>query len=458
MSLIEESKQELKKINIEELQNAGIERDIKQIPTHAHRVVTYPPLAAMADLDPQKIYHNEANSSTKEINLYLHLPFCTGKCLYCTYVTMANQNKEFIDFYLDNVEKEMDLLLKYPNLNKTTLTSIYVGGGTPTYLSPKQLERVFKLLNSRFKIKENAEITVEASPETLLTQDGKEKLKTLLDNGVNRLSIGFQSFDDDILRLIGRRHNSNQAIEAYNLARKIGFANINIDLISGLPKQTLEIFQKDLEKIKELSPNSITRYPLTITEGSALWLMHEKNKLSLPTREELIIIDIMTSKFLQKAGYLQKHIWWYIKKPKYILKAHSQRFGKLGEILALGVSGYSFIDNYNYFNYRTINEYLNLIEKNIIPVWKGEKLLTDELIRRLIVLGLRTGINKEFFKSRFGKEPKEFYSKTWEKLKTLNLVEEDEKFIKLSFKGSLFADEITKQFFSIKVKKALENK
>lgn len=223
MNFIKRSKKIFNQLDIAELQKAGIEREDIKVSSHSHHIVTYPPLDALPEIDPSEIYSNKNPKFSREIALYLHLPFCTGKCLYCAYITLANQQKEFINRYIDAVEKEIILLLQFPNFQNITINSIYIGGGTPTYLSAQQLDRILKLLNSKFKIKEGAEITIEAGPETMIGKEAEKKLKILLHNGVNRMSIGFQTFNDDILKLLKRRHNSKQATDSYNLTKKSWF-------------------------------------------------------------------------------------------------------------------------------------------------------------------------------------------------------------------------------------------
>jgi len=447
-NLINKSKEIFDQLNISELQKAGIEREDIKTSSHSHHIVTYPPLDALPEIDSSKIYSSDNQKISREIALYLHLPFCTGKCLYCAYTTLPNQPKEFIDGYLDTVEKEINLLLKFPNLQNVIVNSIYIGGGTPTYLSAAQLDRIFKLLKIKFNVKENTEITVEAGPETLIDNGGKEKLEILLRNGVNRLSIGFQTFNDDILKLLRRRHNSRQAIDSYNLAKEVGFKNINIDLIPGLPDQTLEIWQNDLEQVGKLESASVTCYPLSIKSIAGIWSMFRDEKRRFPSRENVIIMHIMANEFFNGLDYTQRPVWWFTKTPEYVYRQQIHKWGELGEQLALGVSGYSFINDFQYFNYRVVSQYLEVIKNGKLPIWKGSKLSKDGLMRRMILFGLKTGLSKKLFELKFDKNPKDVFKDIWKKLENLGLIEEDEEIIQLSYKGNLFADEVSKEFYS----------
>jgi len=453
MNLISKSKEIYGQLNIKELQKAGIEREDIKVSSHSHHIVTYPPLSTLPEINPSKIYSKNSPKFSREIALYLHLPFCTGKCLYCAYVTLPNQTKEFIDEYLNAVEKEIDLLIQFPNLQDITLNSIYIGGGTPTYLSVNQLERVLNLLRTKFNIKKDAEITIEVGPETLIGKEGETKLKILLQNGANRLSIGFQTFNDDILKLLRRRHNSKQAIDVYKLAKKVGFKNINIDLIPGLPDQNLEIWRNDLEQIGKLNPDSITCYPLSIKQNAIIWQMYQKERQRFPSRENVILMQIMAHEFFSMLGYNETPAGWFVKKTE--KKFPTYKFTKSEDQLALGVSAYSFINNFQYFNFRTVPQYLKALKNNNLPIWKGIKLSKEDLMRRMILFGLKTGLSKKLFQSKFGKMPKDIFVDIWKKLENLGLIEENKDTIQLTYKGKLFADEVSKEFYSKDVKKVI---
>jgi len=312
---------------------------------------------------------------------------------------------------------------------------------------------VIKLLKTKFKVKKDTEIAVEAGPETLVGKVGEEKLKTLLQNGTNRLSIGFQTFNDDILKLLRRRHNSKQATDVYKLARKVGFQNINIDLIPGLPDQTLEIWQNDLEQIGKLNPDSITCYPLSIKKNAIIWQMYQKEKQRFPSRENVILMQIRAHKFFSKLGYIETPAGWFVKRPE--KKFPTYKFTKSEDQLALGVSAYSFINNFQYFNYRTVPQYLEALKNSNLPIWKGIRLSEEDLMRRMILFGLKTGLSKKLFQSKFGKMPKDVFIDIWKKLENLGLVEEDKDTIQLTYKGKLFADEVSKEFYSEDVKKVI---
>jgi oxygen-independent coproporphyrinogen-3 oxidase len=458
MNLIGKSKEIFSQLNIKELQEAGIEREDIKKSSHSHIIVTYPPYSALPPIDAKKIYFsNSKESSKREMAFYWHLPFCTGKCLYCPYRTFAKQPTIVVDKYIDAIEKEIFLLLKSPILQNVELNSIYLGGGTPTYLSAQQLNRVFAIIRNNFNVKKNAEITVEAEPDTILAIDGKEKLKTLHDNGVTRLSIGFQTFNDKTLKFIGRRHTSKQAIAAYRLAKKCGFKNINIDLITGLPDQTFEIWEDDLKQVMKLKPVSVTCYSFALKTTAGIWPFYQREPERFPNKESVIIMHIMTAEFFKKYKYIQRPLRWFVKAPKYMYHQQLFKWEQIGEQLAVGLSSYSFVNDYQYFNNCVLTDYLDKIKNGDLPIERGSKLTNEDLMRRLIIFGLKSRLDKKVFYSKFGKMPKDVFKETWKKLENLGLIEENKETIQLTYKGKLFADEVSKEFYSEKVKEIIKD-
>jgi oxygen-independent coproporphyrinogen-3 oxidase len=451
MNYSSEARKIYSQLKLKELFKEGIEKEELKTTSHSHIIVTYPPLKALEKIEESEIFVNE-NLKLREIALYIHIPFCTGKCLYCPYATLVHPKEEIVEGYIDCLEKEIKLLLQKKELKNIILNSIYLGGGTPTYLTNKQLEKVFKIIRENFKIKKDTEITVEAEPDTLIANDGEEKLNLLLNKGVNRLSIGFQTFDNKILKIIGRRHTNTEAIEAYNLAKKNGFKNINIDLISGLPKQTLEIWENDLKQALKLKPNSITCYPFYLKENTGLWLLSKKDSNLIPKKEEAILMNILTQKFFKENQFTERPIRWFTKSSKYMYKQQLFKWEEIGEQLAIGSSAYSFINNVQYFNVNNIQEYITRIQNNHLPIDKGIKLNKEDLMRRMIIFGLKSQLDKTIFNNKFGVFPKEAFREIWAKLERLNLIKDEGSIIILSDLGRIFADEVAKEFFNEKIK------
>ena len=273
----------------------------------------------------------------KEMSLYIHIPFCKQKCLYCDFPSYAGK-ENLIDDYINALNKEI--------LNKCRdfkIISIFIGGGTPSYLDEKNLESLFKTINL-LNLQDIMEFTVECNPGTL----NEEKLKIMKKYNVNRISMGLQSTNDSLLKEIGRIHTFEEFKKNYFQARKAGFENINMDLMFGLPDQSLEDWEKTLEDAVSLNPDHISAYSLIIEEGTCFYKLYNNNKLNLPSEDDERNMYLITKKILNRHGYHQYEISNYSKDKKECF--HNKVYWKCNEYLGLGVSASSFIDEKRFKN------------------------------------------------------------------------------------------------------------
>jgi len=211
----------------------------------------------------------------KKVALYIHIPFCKQKCLYCDFPSYSHK-EEFMDKYIEALNKEI-----LEKTKKYKIESLFIGGGTPSYLNNKNLKSLLNTIN-KLDFIENAEKTIECNPGTI----NKEKLEIILNGGINRISFGLQSANNEILKKIGRIHTYEEFKENYILARKIGFKNINIDMMFGLPNQNLNIWLESLKEVVELNPDHISSYSLIIEEKTPFYSLYNKDLLDLPSEEE----------------------------------------------------------------------------------------------------------------------------------------------------------------------------
>ena len=212
----------------------------------------------------------------KKLGIYIHIPFCKRKCHYCDFISFSGK-QELIEEYIDLLEKEISNC-KVDKENYLVET-IYLGGGTPSFIDSSYIIQIVEALKQKFIISENVEITIEVNPGTVDIQ----KLQDYYKSGINRLSFGLQSTKSDILKLVGRIHSYSSFLDTYNLAREIGFKNINVDLMIGLPVQTIEDVQKDLERIIKLNPEHISVYSLIVEEGTIIEQKINNKELYLPS-------------------------------------------------------------------------------------------------------------------------------------------------------------------------------
>lgn len=360
----------------------------------------------------------------KELSLYIHIPFCKQKCLYCDFPSYSGK-EALMNEYIEALNKE--ILYKAKNY---TINSIFIGGGTPSYLTNDNLQKLLDTIN-KLNLKDNLEFTVECNPGTLT----EESLKIMKNNKVNRLSIGVQSAKNKLLKNIGRIHTYEEFKNNYFLARKIGFNNINVDLMFGLPNQTLKDWEESLEEIVSLNPEHISAYSLIIEEGTCFYNLYEQNKLELPSEDEEREMYLLTKEILNKYDYHQYEISNFSKEGKECF--HNKVYWKCNEYLGLGVSASSFIDQKRIKNIDDIKTYIEKINKNEKVEDSIHVNTKNDNIEEFVFMGLRmiNGIDLSEFKSRFNQDIYDIYGDVIEKNIKKELLINDLGRLYLSCKG-----------------------
>lgn len=404
----------------------------------------------------------------KEIGLYIHIPFCKHKCYYCDFVSYANK-KKFFKKYVECVKKEIG---KYARENrimsehglepKYVIKTIYIGGGTPSLIDEEYIEDILKSIRENFEITSNLEENYEAQDEkiknynlqietTIEVNPGtvtKEKLQKYLECGINRLSIGLQAVQDNLLKEIGRIHTFEDFQNVYKCAREVGFENINVDLMIGLPNQTLDDVKESTKKVMALKPEHISVYSLILEENTKLEDMVIKGKLELPDDEIERKMYWYVKKALEKHKYIHYEISNFAR-PGFESKHNSDCWNQ-NEYIGIGAAASSFMNNARYENTSDLEEYISNIEndkpsKNI----QLQELLDDESkIDEYMMLSLRkiSGVNISEFKRKFNQNPIIRYNKILEKLIKEELIEIDGNNIRLSSKGIDLANLVWEEF------------
>ncbi|MFH0702791.1 MAG: radical SAM family heme chaperone HemW [bacterium] len=319
-------------------------------------------------------------------SLYIHVPFCKDKCYYCDFLSFTDKN-DYIEAYIASLVKEIyQNSLNYKDIE---LKSIYIGGGTPSLLEIKNFEQIFSEIYSFFKILNNVEITVEVNPGTI----DKEYLKNLRLLGINRLSIGIQSFDESLLRLLNRKHNKKQAIQAVISAKEADFENISVDLIYGLPNQNIKIWEETLNLAANLEIKHISAYGLKIEENTEFGRNMPEN---IPDDELTVQMYLKAIDILANYGFNHYEISNF-SKSGYESK-HNLSYWNNEEYLGLGLSAHGYVNGIRYSNSRNLKEYINnSLKKNFLHT-----VTSQEAVEEAIFLGLRLiqGINIEKFNKR----------------------------------------------------------
>ena len=313
-------------------------------------------------------------------SVYIHIPFCKQKCKYCSFVSYSCLNK--IQEYLLKLLEEIDSCYKGEKIN-----TLYFGGGTPSLLTANQIKQII----NKFNINNDCEITIELNPDDI----NFIYLQELYTIGINRLSIGSQTFDNNILKTIGRRHNSEQILTAVKVAQKVGFKNISVDLIYGLPTQTLDILQKDLDCITSLGVQHISTYGLKIEEDS-FWGKHYPQ--NLPDDDSQADMYLLINNYLERRGYNRYEISNFAQKG--FSSRHNLNYWNNEEYYGFGVSAHGYVNNIRYSNFSTLDKYLY----SPIKRENEHKQTTEEKLEEEIFLGFRkeAGINLKRIEQKFG--------------------------------------------------------
>ena len=340
----------------------------------------------------------------KEVSLYIHIPFCKQRCFYCDFPTFSGKD-HLREEYVDALIKEIrDKCTKY------LIKTIFIGGGTPSYLGENELEKLLKTV-SELNLSKNIEYSMECNPGTV----NEEKLKIMKKYGVNRISSGLQSCNDELLKNIGRIHTFKEFLENYKLARKIGFDNINIDLMYGLPNLTIEVWKDTLEEICKLKPEHISAYSLIIEEGTVFYNLYEKDKLKLPSEDDERIMDKITKDILINNRYHQYEISNFSLKNREC--EHNKVYWSLDEYIGVGSASSSYINGYRLTNESNIGEYIRRVKLNEDTVVDKYKNLREDEIEEFIFMGLRmlSGIDLLKFNRKFGLDIYSIYKNVIEK-------------------------------------------
>lgn len=371
----------------------------------------------------------------KEMSLYIHIPFCKQKCLYCDFPSYAGK-ESLINEYIRALNEE--ILRK---CSKYKIASIFVGGGTPSYLNEINLESLLKTINL-LDFKDNFEFTIECNPGTL----NEEKLVLMKNYNVNRISMGLQTTNDNLLKEIGRIHSFEEFKKNYNQARKAGFENINVDLMFGLPNQHMKDWKESLKDVMSLEPDHISAYSLIIEEGTCFYNLYNNDKLNIPNEEEERSMYLFTKGFLEDYGYNQYEISNYAKVNKECF--HNKVYWKCNEYLGLGVSASSFVDEKRFKNIDDIKIYIEKINNNEDVTEEIHVNNINDDMEEFMFMGLRMieGINLKTFKKRFGKDVFDIYDEVIKNNIKKGLLVVDSEKLYLSEKGIELSNYVMSDF------------
>jgi oxygen-independent coproporphyrinogen III oxidase len=372
---------------------------------------------------------NGIEGTTGLHHLYVHIPFCPKVCPYCSFYKEASDRNK-TQAFLDSVLLDLDLRLR--EVESCRIETIFFGGGTPSALSVKQLEFLFSGLHRRLDLSGVREWTLEMNPATV----SLEKAQMLHDFGVNRISMGVQSWDPEMLNRLGRVHSAPQAERSYHLLREAGFTNVNLDLIFGIPGQSIETWEQSLSKTIGLAPEHISAYCLTFEEDTEFFLRHQRGELPQDTEQDAKFYEL-TMSLLETSGYRQYEISNYAKTGYECLHNLAYWLGR--DYLGLGPSAFSTIRERRWQNTPDTSRYIEQLQEGVEPINFKEEITGQIRNAEAIAFGLRTsvGVPESAMKGWIGE---------LEALRGEGYLELEDSYLRLTAKGRMVADSIAELF------------
>ena len=382
-------------------------------------------------------------NDNKELGIYIHIPFCKQKCYYCDFVSYVD-TVERMNKYIEKLKEE---IINEKNIyqNDYNVTTIYIGGGTPSILEKEHIKDILDILKEQLKNNktkfQDIEITIEVNPGTAK----EEKLKQYKESGINRLSIGLQSTNDNLLKEIGRIHNYQDFLITYNMAKKIGFENINIDLMIGLPNQTIKDLKNAIQEIKRLNPNHVSIYSLIVEEGTKIEQLLDQKILELPDEDLERKMYWYVKNSLELLGYNHYEISNFAKPRKE--SKHNLNCWEQKEYIGLGLAAHSYINGIRYGNTNNLKEYIETTNFQKIKNIEEEQTLEDRK-KEYMLLGLRKiqGVSISKFKEKYIENPLYLFRNELKKLVDEELITIDLDTIKLTNKGLNLANIVWEEF------------
>lgn len=381
-------------------------------------------------------------STLGDMGLYVHIPFCKQKCMYCDFPAYQNL-QDYYETYVYALVQEMDLWVsEHPESKAKPIDTIYFGGGTPTELSVQQLQMIVDKIKSTFTITDDCHMTIESNPGEVDLQ----YLTKLVKLGFNRISFGVQTFDDKALTMLHRSHNGEKAKQAVYEAKEAGFTDINIDLIYGLPRQSLEDIQHNLHILKGLPINHISTYGLQVEVGTYLYHLVQKNLISIPSEsiDEAMYDTMMEG--LKNQGFERYEISNFAKDSSY--SRHNLKYWHYVDYLGFGAGAHSFYDGIRRSNNRNVMPYIQAVDRYIMPTIDTETITVERAQEDFCFLALRTkwGLDEQKFEDRFGLSVHNLFGNILEDLVTKGLLEYQNGSYHLSSEGAKHGNYVFSQF------------
>ncbi|MCB9478981.1 MAG: coproporphyrinogen III oxidase family protein [Deltaproteobacteria bacterium] len=416
-------------------------------------VVSYPDLTMYPEAEPDALLSSAEHRADSPTAAYVHIPFCANRCAFCHWVLTANAPTDRVDAYLDVLAKEMDLATRFRGQDRIPVNTALFGGGTPSYLTPRQLERVMNDFVRHFDLSACDQFSFEAEPASLLGDEGAAKLRILKDYGVHRISLGVQSFDPAVLKIMARPHDRNEALEAIAAIKNAGFESTSIDLIYGYPEQSVQSWIETMRTAVASGADAWHLYRLRIRrygekQGVILRQFHDRPD-AFPEVDRIRLMKALGYVISENFGYKQHFSRIFATDKRHISGYMVDYATRMTDVIGLGPSSWSN-------HYRTFTQnlgadfaaYEQSVKDGRLPIFKGIYRDDETEMRRCFISPLKHDrVYKAAFKARTGVEVLDHYGAEIERLAPLGLIDQDDESIFMTERGRFFGDEVAMQFF-----------
>lgn len=412
--------------------------------------VHYPPITMYPLAEEEAFFKGFTLPEDKLVDIYAHIPFCQQKCVFCHYPVKLGKQMAEKELYLAALEKEMDIYMRRLSVDRLRARSILVGGGTPTYLTPEQLERFLGFFTRRIDLSDCRQFNYDLDPGTMLGAEGKERLRLMRDAGVDRLTIGVQSLDDHVLKVMNRPHDAAEAIESIAIAHEMGF-QVNIEFIFGHPGETVDNWIECMEKAVTLDVEEIQLYRLKVEaygdyQGPIKQLLQMRPDTAINTDETLTMKQLAID-ILNAHGYHETLRRVFARNPEHFSHYARNQCCDLLDEIGLGLTAFSSLHDRYGLNTANWQEYYQNIENGRLPLNRGLIRSWEEQVRWALILPLKNlDVWKPTFTERTGTSLDEVFRPKIENLKQWDLVTETDKKLALTTRGTYFADEVCESF------------
>jgi len=381
------------------------------------------------------------------LGIYLHIPFCRKRCHFCYFRVYTDKNADQIRAYLDSGIRELELYAHTPLIDGRKPSFVYFGGGTPSYLSVSQLTSLTDRMKALLPWDAVEEVTFECEPGTLTAQ----KLSALRAIGVTRLSLGIENFDAHILEINGRAHRTDEIYRAYEFARKIGFPQINIDLIAGMVEETEENWRENVRKTIELQPDSVTIYQMEVPYNTGIYQqMRTEGKLTAPVADWHTKRGWVAYAFreLEKVGYTVSSGYTAVRDPAKTKFVYRDQLWTGADLIGLGVASFSHLAGTHFQNLTEYSQYLEAIDRGDLPISRAMATTKEERLIRELILQLKLGrVSRSYFQGKFGIDLAQRFAQEWDDLRLKGLLVDEGDWFVLSREALLKVDTLLHAFF-----------